>query len=489
MRHRSLRTRLVVSLVLVAAGALLLADVLSVVLIRRSAERAAEQSLQHKAANIQSTLATLRSELAATPRVRAAVRLRDALDQVRSSVQVSDARLVFLTADGAIATADQLPPVVQRALGTSDPSVAQLTALPTALPSSQLDAAALLDGRTVTTRAGNQVFLAEPIPSSLTRRFTPVVVISQDVDTGAARRASVAILVAGSLALVACVLAALWLAGRLTRPLAAIEQTAHRLAAGDLAARVTVTRGTDAELAAVAGTLNRMAAELEQARQSERTFLQAVSHDLRTPLTSIRGYAEALADGTLDRDDPEARTRAAAVIGTEARRLERLVRDLLDLSRLDAHEFTLRPRPGDASETVRETTSGFAPRAAEIGVALAIDAPPAVPADLDHERLGQIVANLVENALKYARTRVDVDVRDAPGHVAVIVHDDGPGIDASEQDKVFDRLYLARNGNGRAIGTGLGLAIVRQLARAMGGDVQLERSDPTGTTFVATVAR
>ncbi len=138
---------------------------------------------------------------------------------------------------------------------------------------------------------------------------------------------------------------------------------------------------------------------------------------------------------------------------------------------------------------MRETANGFAPRAGEIGVALAIDAPPAVDADLDHERLGQIVANLVENALKYARTRVDVGVRDAPGSVTVIVHDDGPGIAPDEQAKVFERLYLARNGNGRAIGTGLGLAIVRQLARAMGGDVQLQRSDPTGTTFVATVAR
>jgi two-component system, OmpR family, sensor kinase len=487
--HRSLRTRLVVSLVLVAAAALLLADVASVVAIRRGAERAARQSLEHKAANIQDTLTSLPSQLATGPLARPAVRLRDALDQLRSSVRVSDARLVFVTPSSTVASLGDLPPRVAAALQSGDPDVGALISLPDGLPASALDFDALRDGSSVAVREGNQEFVAQPLRGPVAARFVPVVVIGEDVDTGAAHRASFAILIAGSLALVVCAISALWIARRLTRPLAAIEQTAHRLAAGDLAARVAITPGTDAELAAVAGTLNRMAAELDQARHSERAFLQAVSHDLRTPLTSIRGYAEALADGTLDATDAEARARAASVIATEARRLERLVRDLLDLSRLDAREFTLRPRPGDAAAVVRETAAGFAPRASEVGVALDVDAPRPVPADVDPERLGQVVANLVENALKYARTRVTVSVGDAPGAVVLRVQDDGPGIPPDEQARVFERLYLARNGSGRAIGTGLGLAIVRQLTRAMGGDVQLERSDANGTSFVATVAR
>src|SRR5207342_2446691 len=154
------------------------------------------------------------------------------------------------------------------------------------------------------------------------------------------------------LALAAAV--AVWLARRLTRPIHEIERAAQQLATGDLSARAAVPLSTDDELAALATTLNEMAAQLDAARDSEHAFLVSISHDLRTPLTSIRGYAEALADGTLDDADPEGRARAATVIGAEARRLERLVRDLLDLSRLDSREFSLSPRPCDAREVVRD---------------------------------------------------------------------------------------------------------------------------------------
>src|SRR6185436_5408304 len=106
----------------------------------------------------------------------------------------------------------------------------------------------------------------------------------------------------------------------------------------------------DNELAALATTLNGMASQLEDSRGSQRAFLLSISHDLRTPLTSIRGYAEALADGTLDDADPDGRKRAATVISREARRLERLVGDLLDLSRLDSRQFSLNARDCDAAK-------------------------------------------------------------------------------------------------------------------------------------------
>lgn len=490
MRHRSLRTRLVVSFVLVAAGALVLAGSLSVFLVRRGAERATVADAKHKADNITANLASLRQQLEALPTSRPAPRLRDALDQLRSSVRVSDARIVFITPGGAIAALTDLPPAFANALRAGDPNVEALLVLPDGLTAPQVRTDALLAGARVVVRRSGSVFVATPI-GTIRRRgtFTAAVVLAEPVDQDAARRAGVAVLLAGGVALLLSFAAATWLARRLTRPLADIERTARAVAAGDLDARVSVERGADAELAAVAAALNRMAADLADARLSERTFLQAVSHDLRTPLTSIRGYAEALADGTLDAGDDDARRRAAAVIATEARRLERLVRDLLDLSRLDAHEFTLRPRPCDAARVVRETADGFLPRASEVGIALAVDAGDPIAADVDPERLGQIVANLTENALKYARTRVDVGVAQADGRVTVSVRDDGPGIPPAEQARVFERLYLARNGSGgRAIGTGLGLAIARELARAMGGDVGLVRSDASGSEFTATVA-
>src|SRR5688500_11955989 len=122
-----------------------------------------------------------------------------------------------------------------------------------------------------------------------------------------------------------------------------------------------------------------MAAELETARGHERTFLLSISHDLRTPLTSIKGYAEAIADGTItEREDS---VRAARVIETESERLERLVADLLDLARLDAHQFSLTPRPTDGRELVEASVAAFAPSARDFGVTVDLAAGDPVPAD------------------------------------------------------------------------------------------------------------
>ena len=226
--------------------------------------------------------------------------------------------------------------------------------------------------------------------------------------------------------------------------------------------------GADGELVALGDTLNEMASQLEQSRGSQHAFLLSISHDLRTPLTSIRGYAEALADGTLDDADPDERKRAATVIGAEARRLERLVRDLLDLSRLDGREFSLSPRPcdldGDRDATRRRrsrrrpTSSGSTCSALPGACARRSTSIPNGSA--------QIVANLVENALKYATSAIEVSATTSgdADHVAIVVTDDGPGIPAEDRAHVFERLYTARSSPGRSVGTGLGLAIVRQLA-------------------------
>jgi two-component system, OmpR family, sensor kinase len=213
----------------------------------------------------------------------------------------------------------------------------------------------------------------------------------------------------------------------------------------------------------------------------------SISHDLRTPLTSIRGYAEALADGTLDDGDPEARARAASVIMAEGRRLERLVRDLLDLSRLDSRQFSLHPQPCDAAAVVGDAAAAFEPAAHDMGVALAVHRDGAIPADLDADRLAQMVANLVENALKYAVAHVDVHVVTNGHDVEVAVADDGPGIAEEELPHVFERLYVGRQTPGRSVGTGLGLAIVRELAGAMGGTAYATRDANGGARFVVRV--
>jgi two-component system sensor histidine kinase BaeS len=302
------------------------------------------------------------------------------------------------------------------------------------------------------------------------------------------RNALPLMLAAGVIVLIGVGLLSVWLARRLTRPIRTIEHAAAQLATGDLTARAELPPHTDEELTALAHALNTMAAQLDQARGSERAFLLSISHDLRTPLTSIRGYAEALADGTLDDADPHERKRAAAIIGAEGRRLERLVRDLLDLSQLDSHQFSFHPRPSDVTQLVRDAAEAFAPQARELGITLNITSGATLPVDVDPERLGQIVANLIENALKYATARVDVYA--APhgeDRVAVVVVDDGPGIPADQVTRVFERLYTVRETPGRAVGTGLGLAIVRELAAAMGGSARAEVAPGGGSRFVVSV--
>ncbi|MGI8684136.1 MAG: sensor histidine kinase, partial [Acidimicrobiales bacterium] len=229
--------------------------------------------------------------------------------------------------------------------------------------------------------------------------------------------------------------------------------------------------GAEAELARLAESINAMAAELERARGLERQFLLSVSHELRTPLTSVRGFAEAIADGAA----PDTR-RAAEIIGSEARRLERLVGDLLDLAKLDARSFSLHMEPVDVAAVVVDTAEGFRPAADVAGLVLdvAVDGASrggALVASADPERLAQVVANLVENALKFAAGRITVSATREDGHVVLAVADDGPGIAKEDRAHVFDRLFQSSRTPARQAGSGLGLTIVAELASAMGATV------------------
>jgi two-component system sensor histidine kinase BaeS len=298
-------------------------------------------------------------------------------------------------------------------------------------------------------------------------------------------------LLAAAIALVAAAAVGDRLGRRIARPLVEAEAATRRIATGDLEVRVPAPAGTDAELASLAGSINAMAENLARLRGLERQFLLSISHDLRTPLTSIRGFAEAIADGAADDE-----VRAAGVIAAEARRLERLVGDLLDLARLDAREFTFTVGPFDVGEVVVDTAEGFRPAATDAGLALTIAVDEGAPliAAVDPERLAQVVANLVENALKFAAKGIAVAVEGGPRQLTIAVSDDGPGIPPAEQDRVFDRLYQPARTTGageavapRNVGSGLGLAIVAELVTAMGGAVQATAGPAGGTRMVVTL--
>ena len=466
----------------IALGVLVLTALVTAGLARRNEVSTAKHDVESRAAIVAPEFNTLLGQIgsgkvaAQTVAGRRQVqRIRDLVD---TTLKASNGAVVAVTADG------QVEEVLGRFIGT-DPAV---VALPAGVQASDLDTAALLAGKSQTAQNGDTVFTAVPLDEK--NGVTPVLVLTEHVNKRPFGTAGGAVLWAALIAFGVAVLVAGFIARRMTRPIAAMETTARDIAGGDLEARVDTAHLSDDELGSLGRTINAMATDLDAARGHERAFLLSVSHDLRTPLTSIRGYAEAIADGTVE--GREARIRAAGVIASESRRLERLVADLLDLARLDAHQFSLHPGPVDARAVVADAVEAFAPAARDVGVQLTVLPGDAVPATADAQRLAQIVANLVENALKYATTTVAVALTTtgADGReMTLTVDDDGPGIPPNDLPRVFERLYTSRPAAGRPFGTGIGLAIVRELAHAMGGDARVEPIDgPSlgvgGTRFV-----
>jgi len=267
-----------------------------------------------------------------------------------------------------------------------------------------------------------------------------------------------------------------FVARSIVRPIRRVADATRALAADERHDPLP-TEGSS-ELAALALAFNQMTEQLAASREAERNFLLSVSHELKTPLTAIRGYAEGLADGAFDADE------AARTILLEAGRLERLVRDLLDLARMNRAEFSVRSEPVDLAETARAAVARYEAAAREFGVELRAEGVEAW-VEGDGDRLLQVASNLVENALRETPAGGSVTVVADAG--TLVVADTGPGIPADDIPHAFERFYLYdKVGKDRPVGSGLGLAIVKQLATAMGGDVRVE-SGPAGTMFTVSL--
>lgn len=287
------------------------------------------------------------------------------------------------------------------------------------------------------------------------------------------------LLIIAGLGVAAAVLARL-LSNQVARRLEPLAAAAHDLADGDLTARVPDLG--DPELDDVATAFNEMARDLEQSREREREFILGVGHDLRTPLTTIRGYAEALEMG---RFGPEEIERIGSVLGVQSRQLGRLIEDLTTLARLEQAEFGLREESVDVGAHVSEIAEGFRNRAEEVGVTLSVHAEPGIRLDTDPDRLGQIAQNLVENALRYTPEtgEVSVSVTSEDGDALIEVSDTGTGIEPDDLPHIFDRHYVGSHRTVRKEGSGLGLSIVKGLVERMGGSVIAQSTVGKGTTI------
>ncbi|HZA80834.1 MAG TPA: HAMP domain-containing sensor histidine kinase [Actinomycetes bacterium] len=295
------------------------------------------------------------------------------------------------------------------------------------------------------------------------------------------------LLLATALAVAVAALVAWLLAGRLTAPLARLVGAARRVGGGDLSTRVQVDG--DDEVAEVASAFNDMAAGLERAQLEQRAFLASVGHELKTPLTTVQGYTEALLDGTVD--DPAERRRSLARVHAETLRLARLVQDLLDLARLGRGQFAVSPVDADVGTVLREAAAAAAERAAPRQVAVATRLAGALHAHVDPGRLRQVLDNLLDNASRSSPPGRQVLVAARPldgGGVEAAVADQGPGIAAEDLPHAFDRGYLwSRYRGTREVGSGLGLAIVKALCDAMGVAIRAESGTGAGTAFRLTL--
>jgi signal transduction histidine kinase len=244
----------------------------------------------------------------------------------------------------------------------------------------------------------------------------------------------------------------------------------------------------DPDLDAVGTAFNEMASELEATAQRERDFVLGVGHDLRTPLTTIGGYAEALETGELGEGDL---VRIGNILGVHSRQLGRLIEDLSTLARLEGAEFSLRSESVDVGAHVAEVVEGFRRRADELEVELNVDAEEGVVMETDPDRVGQIAQNLVENAIRHTPETgsVTVSVTGDGEQTSIVVTDTGTGIAPADLPHVFDRHFVGRQRSVHKDGTGLGLSIVKGLVDRMGGTVDVESQPGRGTTITVSLNR
>ncbi|MEP7055283.1 MAG: ATP-binding protein [Actinomycetota bacterium] len=275
----------------------------------------------------------------------------------------------------------------------------------------------------------------------------------------------------------------------MTSPLREMAAAARAMAAGDYGRRVTATSRD--EVGELARAFNRMATELAEVDRMRRDLVANVSHELRTPITALQVVLENLVDGV---EPPDPHTLATLLRQVE--RLGRLVEQLLELSRLESGGVPLDVAPFAVAPFLEQAAheARVAAEVAGADVRIVVDvAPPALRVDADIERVHQVVANLLDNALRHSPPGGVVTVRarsSAGGAVDFEVSDEGPGIALQDAERVFERFFRSDASRSAAIGgTGLGLAIARWVVDLHGGTIRAERNTPTGARMVVSLPR
>ncbi len=261
----------------------------------------------------------------------------------------------------------------------------------------------------------------------------------------------------------------MFLSRSITAPIKKMAITASRLKERDFDVDIDINTGD--ELQELGDTINDMARKLKDYDLAQKRFFQNVSHELKTPLMSIQGYAEGIKDGVFKEDGIE-------VILNETARMRKLVNDIIYLSKLETVNDFFNFAETDINEVIRKSVEKFegVARLRNIEIEMKIDGPGKIRAD--EEKLLQAVANLLSNAVKHARSKIRVSKEVKDSWVVIEVADDGEGIDSKDIDKVFERFYKGKNGD-----TGIGLSIVKTIVEKHGGKVKAYNSKNKGAVF------
>jgi signal transduction histidine kinase len=382
------------------------------------------------------------------------------------SLDLAGDRLILLGRQPVVGGRRQQPLVVYDSDGTLEPG----TPLP--LGAETRVAGQLVRKGTATLDGRDYLVTAAPLQGV----YTSFVVLARPRDVvanQASQQLAPRVLLSAGAGLLLAVVVALLLSRMFTRPLDELRKAAEDIAGGNYSRRVQ-TAGRD-EIGAVARAFNRMAQAVERTRSQQQAFLANVSHELKTPLTSLIGFSQALMDGSLRTD--EEKLRAATILHEEAERVLRMSQELLDLARVEAGQLTLNLYPVDLGVQLLQEIEIVRPRAQARRLALQLAVPPALPpVRADPDRLHQILENLLDNAVKYAPEGSTVWISTQPnggGRITTAVRN-RVGARAPDPERMFERFYRGDPSRSSAGGVGLGLAISRELALAQDGSLTAE---------------
>ena len=296
---------------------------------------------------------------------------------------------------------------------------------------------------------------------------------------------SLLLVLSGLLAVGVALILTFFLSRRILAPVESLARVARQVAQRDFSARAEV-HSRD-EVGELARTFNSMVEELSRTEELRRNLVADVAHELRTPVTNLRGYIEGIADGVI-KPDPA----TLSSMHGEVMLQTRLIEDLQDLALAESGQMQLKLQPCDLSALMRHAAATVQPQAQAKGMELAVEGPDALPMQADPERVSQVLRNLLINAVNYTSTggKIRLSAAQEDGHARIQVEDNGPGIPPQDLPHVFERFYRVDKSRSRATGgTGLGLTIARSLVEAHGGRIEAWSQVGQGTRFVVTLPR